>query len=140
MPDAPAPVTDPTLAPHVEALVEAVRTSGGGVSFVEVLEQVLASRGLEVAGDRFLGIGPAHLVICTTVSPTFTRIVETALGSRRIHLTPTTAFVYFHDGKRVNLPMANGGRRYRTPHWVPVVLNPGPPPAPRRSGMRPTRP
>jgi hypothetical protein len=46
------------------------------------------------------------------------------LASRQIEACSTTALIYFCDGARLNLPLAQPGKRgYKAPHWLPIALN-----------------
>jgi hypothetical protein len=47
-------------------------------------------------------------------------------AARKIHPVPTSRLTYIIDGKFLSLPIAKNERHYKKPHWLPVVLNPGP--------------
>jgi hypothetical protein len=44
----------------------------------------------------------------------------------RIHTDPASLVVYMVDGRVPMLPIVKQVRHYKTPHWAPVVFNPGP--------------
>ena len=42
------------------------------------------------------------------------------------HMKTTAFLTYLVDGITLNLPIAKQRRKYKTPHWLPVVFNLGP--------------
>lgn len=39
-----------------------------------------------------------------------------------ISKVPGQPFIYFIDGKALNLPIVKTNRQYKTPHWLPVLF------------------
>lgn len=103
------------------------------MTFVELQNRVGArSRGEHtlLASVRGGGAPDPNLVLWCDTSLEFNAAIISLMAARRIHLTPTSWLVYAYDGEFAPLPIATRPPRkgYRTPHWAPVVLNPGPPP------------
>jgi hypothetical protein len=134
-------LSDPTLDAHVEAVVGLVHRDQH-VSLVEV-ERLLAPRGVETTGSAALGLTVGdeaqNIFLWVGASSVFVDIVRAALDSGRIHIAPAPLLTYLCDGKFPRLPLAKRAVRYKTPHWLPVVLNPGPQPRPRPRRARAAR-
>lgn len=45
------------------------------------------------------------------------------VAARRIELVPTTPLVYLCDGGGLTYPLVKSARKYKKPHWLPVVVN-----------------
>ena len=43
----------------------------------------------------------------------------------KIRIDIAQPIVYMTDGKMLNLPLVKSNRNYKTPHWLPIVLNTG---------------
>ena len=86
-----------------------------GVSFVELQQAV----GPESEGDM-MWEWKGNLIVWAGMSAQF---IE-ALKKADISVRPTTAFVYLADGQTLQLPLAKRFQAYKTPHWLPMVINP----------------
>lgn len=122
-----------TTADAAQVIIDQVRSTNGGTSFVEV-NRALEKAGMTVAGDYAIDLGQ-NLVAWADVSEEYVAAVRAALDTGQIHMRPTIALVYAIDGRILNMPVAQkvpkGG--YKEPHWLPVSLNLGPHPDARRS-------
>lgn len=50
--------------------------------------------------------------------------LEELLNENKIKVDGASRWTYLMDGKSLRLPIAKQCRKYKTPRWVPVVLNP----------------
>lgn len=105
---------------HAEAVEEFVRDFGP-VTFAE-LEQRLAPY-LAVAGDATLLLRPGVLV-WTGLSPAFADLLTGLVSKGRLHLHPSSAWQYYRDGGRLNVPLLKPGTPPDPdrPCWLPVEL------------------
>lgn len=104
------------------------------VTFVEA-ERELAQDGAPCSGDVVIAASSdPHLVVWAGMSQEFADAVELARAGGRLHFVPTQHLTYLIDGQVLTLPLAQRppDRGYRTPHWLPVVMRPGPAAAPER--------
>jgi hypothetical protein len=104
-------------------IITLVEQHRGGVSFVELSQQVEG-----FSGDLALCCGE-NLVIWPGVSQEAFDALDELRKTRAIHYFPTSVLVYLADGMVPQMPQAKARRKYKTPHWAPAVINPGPPPA-----------
>jgi hypothetical protein len=95
----------------------------GSMSFVDV-ERYLASEGVETEGDRIVELGYG-VVLWAGVSSEFCALLKQAMGSGLVEAVACSPFVYWHDGKSVDLPLAKRvpAEGYKKPHWCPIVFN-----------------
>lgn len=117
-------MTSPVLAmaERIEALIT---TRRGSVSFAELDALPGFTKrpdGTAFVYDRF------NIVIWANLSDDAAAAIRYLIEAERIHLTPTSLLVYLVDGLTLTLPVAKQARRYKKPHWLPVVLDPGPDP------------
>ena len=93
------------------------------VSFVEL------EKGIEgFAGEKAMilhGDGYDNIVLWDGVSEEAAAALDELRSDGRIHFTPTNVLVYLIDGIVPDLPIAKSRRKYKKPHWLPAVLNPG---------------
>ena len=138
-PEASRALGAPAFDAHVEAVVRLVHRDPH-VSLVEV-ERLLASRGIAVTGEAALAVGGVarNIILWVGASSLFVDIVRAALDSERIHIAPASLLTYLCDGKFPRLPIVTRAVRYKTPHWLPVVFNPGPQRLPRLRRARAAR-
>ena len=111
----------------VLAIENYVRDQGGGVSFAELC-RVMAPL-MPVKGEWAIELAD-NLVLWAGVSDRFKNAVLQLVNERRIHARPTRLLVYLIDGGTLKMPLAARipPSGYKSPHWAPVVLNPGPNP------------
>ena len=50
--------------------------------------------------------------------------LDALVANALIVAIPSSAKLYLYDGKRVNLPVALPGKKYKKVHWLPVVWRP----------------
>lgn len=121
-------MTDQELRERVLALV----TDSPTMTFAELVNRL----GARARGDRALyasrldGSGPdPNAVLWMGTSLDLNEALIGLMHDGQIHLTPTPWLTYAYDGEVLQLPIAKRAPRhgFRAPHWVPAVLNPGPP-------------
>src|SRR5262245_65092617 len=107
-----------TTEQMADAIVEAVRVRGYGVSFVELQDAI----GDESRGDLAWEIVP-NVVIWSGMSEQFLDALK--LTRHRIEPTPTSRLVYLCDGAVLPYPLAKqlSKKGYKKPHWCPVAFN-----------------
>ena len=103
------------MSPMAEQILAMV-TNKGNVSFAE-LERIEGFGG----GDLEMCIPGHNLVMWQGL----TSEAGDALEELRelIHPKPTSVLVYLIDGKVPHLPVVKSGRRYKKPHWAPLIFN-----------------
>jgi hypothetical protein len=57
--------------------------------------------------------------------------LNSLLKAGEVHMKPTMPLVYMCDGVMIRLPTVKRAVKYKSPHWLPVVFNPGPPKLPK---------
>ena len=67
-----------------------------------------------------------NLIFWVNVSDEAVAALDRLMRDGRIHRVPTSALVYFADGKALSIPIAKKVRSYKKPHWFPVCFRPGP--------------
>jgi len=117
-----------------EKIVQCVREKGG-TSFVELMRAV----GPEAEGDISMEAPPGYNIVWWSgMSETFVDALE--LARSYIEPTPTSVLVYAIDGGMLGLPIVKQARRYKKPHWVPMVFNLRKTNTSSRSAPQPSRP
>ena len=106
------------MTPMAEQILEMV-TDRRGVTFAE-LEQIDGFSG----GDLALMLGE-NIFMWTGLTEKAADAIGELRDLKQIHPVPTSVMTYAIDGKMLNLPLAKARRAYKTPHWIPVVFNPG---------------
>ena len=103
------------MSPMAQEILAMV-TNKGNVSFAE-LERIDGFGG----GPWSIGVPDHNLIMWRGL----TREAFDALEELRelIHPKPASFLVYMCDGKVPCLPVAKSARRYKKPHWAPVVYN-----------------
>lgn len=97
-----------------------IKERGDGVTFVE-----LKKAFPEAAGDQ-TWLGPEQLgetLYYNNLSETF---IKTLGGMLNIHvrMTPTILLTYLIDGGPIPAyPVVKTARKYKKPHWIPVVFD-----------------
>ena len=88
-----------------------------GTSFVEFLDVP------GVSGDTdYIVANEPNIVIWPGLSNEAIAALESLKARGLIAAVPTSPLVYFHDGMYPNLPIVKGVKKYKTPHWLPVVF------------------
>lgn len=110
---------------HDVAMMEAHVKRMQGVTFAE-LQRVLA-QDMPTFGNQDI-LAPENLVFWIGLSDRFTAAFTKLVHEGRVHMWPTTAWAYLVEGACLRLPIAQhpGERDYKTLHWVPIVIHPGP--------------
>jgi len=108
-----------------------------GVTFVEI-EKQLAKAGLDYKGDRvFCSAFDENIVFWMGANDDFINALVELVNSGDIYAVEVHPLIYLIDGKMLTLPIAKRPPKagYKEPHWMPVVLNPGPRPAKKGKGQ-----
>jgi hypothetical protein len=115
------PLDPETVEGHAQAVEEYILEIGS-VSFVEI-ERVLVGRGVDVRGEHAMVIDSHNLVMWAAMSEHFMAIMDALQRRKRIEPKPTSILVYLADGALLKFPVAQRARRYKEPHWAPLVWN-----------------
>ena len=92
----------------------------GGVSFVELQNYFEG-----VKGDFDWGNAKLNIWFWFGMSEQSIRVLQSALDTDVLKMTPTSLFVYLADGSIPRVPIAKRVQKYKTERWVPVVFNRG---------------
>lgn len=108
-----------------DAIVQVV-TDKKGVSFAEI-ERLYERLGYDYKGDCSLCV---HDNECLLLWLNWTQeacdIINELVMTEKVHLDAAHPLIYMLDGIIPQLPIAKRvNYKYKTPHWVPVVLNAG---------------
>ena len=105
-----------------EAVAALVRETGGGVSFVEIVQ--LLDPYMPVQGDRQLTY-PDHptIVLWDEMSHEFCQLMLELVSEQILKCSPTEWLVYIADRMVLTLPLATELTQYQEPHWLPVVFD-----------------
>ena len=103
-----------------EELLKFIERGKGSVSFVNV-EDFFKQHGVDYKGE---------LALCSTRDPNIIYWVnwnELALSiyqsiEDKIKKVPCSEFIYLIDGKSLKFPTVKSPIKYKTEHWLPVVL------------------
>src|SRR5205823_3305054 len=79
-----------------------------------------------------------NIVLWAEISYEAADAVRQLLAAGDCYAEPASPLVYMLDGFSLNLPLAQRAVAYKTPHWLPVTLNPGP--APKSKTKKPSAP
>ena len=103
-----------------EEIYNFIKKKKGGVSFIELEEQVEGFKG-----DKYLVSGEyKNLIVWQNVSQQAIDSIGELLAEERITAQSTTPLVYLIDGGRyLNFPIAKKSQDYKNPRWMPCVLN-----------------
>jgi hypothetical protein len=111
-----------------EAILDLVKTRQN-VSFVEIgrLEGATGAHGIGPGG----GGNPENVIYWSGLSESAVDALLDLRAEGAIHYQPVSSvLVYLADGALMNLPRVKSvaalKRGYKKPHWLPVVINPGP--------------
>lgn len=67
-----------------------------------------------------------HIVFWTGWNQEAYDIMAELLKEGKIHREPVTQFIYFIDGKVLQMPIVKHNRQYKTDHWLPTAFCKGP--------------
>lgn len=95
------------------ALVEEL----GGVSFVDLGRRIEGFNG-----DREYYLADTEIVIWGGMSPEAIESLNALMDEKKIVPKDSNLLVYLIDGQTLRLPLAKGKRKYKTPHWAPIVF------------------
>jgi hypothetical protein len=104
-------------------------TERRNVSFAELSRSV---EGFD--GELGLILNDFNICLWPHLSQAAVDALEELRLAKAIYPKPTSVLVYLADGAVPNMPIARGRRRYKRPHWAPLVtpvailsLSPPPP-------------
>jgi hypothetical protein len=95
-------------------------TERRNVSFAELSRSV---EGFD--GELGLILNDFNICLWPHLSQAAVDALEELRLAKAIYPKPTSVLVYLADGAVPNMPIARGRRRYKRPHWAPLVFNPG---------------
>ena len=93
-----------------------------GTSYVE-LENLFTSLGfywkgnLEICSDVC-----SNVIFWTGWNKEAIEVINSLQREGLISKEPGQPFIYYIDGKALNLPLVRTYRKYKTPHWLPVLF------------------
>lgn len=95
-------------------------------SFADLKRNLNANNRLD-GTISFCASRDENVVLWAGMSQDFGNALAYLLSEELIELTPTEYLVYLCDGYVLDLPVAKRLRKkgFKSPHWLPVVLNPG---------------
>jgi hypothetical protein len=88
------------------------------VSMVEITRLDGAQGDLQWALDDY------NIVLWAGLSELLVDALELLRKTKAIELHPCSPLVYWGDGAALSLPLAKQARKYKKPHWQPVVFRP----------------
>jgi hypothetical protein len=92
------------------------------VSFVELTTQIDG-----FSGNHTMGLNK-NTIFWDNTSQEAINALSDLLAAGSIKMMPADVLVYILDGVHLDLPVAQQiGRKYKTPHWVPIVFSVGGP-------------
>jgi len=109
----------------LEKIKKYIDDNRGGVSFAEL------SKIDGFNGDREISFDSAkfsNIIVWSGVSEEAVSSLRKLVDNKSYHFHPTSSLTYMADGAMLNIPIAKSVRHYKTPHWIPTVINIGMPP------------
>ena len=122
---------EPTLSPAAAHVLALIRRQYAGTSLVEI-SNMLSAAGFDPTGDvTITHPSDPNLIIWMGASDLLADVLNELVQARLVHYQDTNPLVYAYDGGGLTLPIANRPPRqgYKSPHWLPIVVNAGPPTA-----------
>lgn len=112
--------TQTTPCPTQKDIYNFIREQGDGVTFVELLRNFPSGRGdySWLAGEEF-----GEVIIYTGLSEAFMTTLRMMVFDKIIMMKPTLPLVYLIDGASQPYPVVKSTRKYKKPHWLPVVFD-----------------
>lgn len=102
-----------------ESILEYVKEKSGGVSFVELANNIPG-----FSGDYSIGVGK-NIWYWFFMSEEAADALRELIDEGGIHLALSDILVYMVDGGIPNVPIAKRLREYKKPRWLPTVVNLG---------------
>lgn len=90
-----------------------------GTTFVELCREIPGFAGKL----RLTAADYPNVVLWGNVSAEAIDAINQLQMERTIYLKPTLDLTYRADGEILRLPIAKGFKQYKSPRWLPVVLN-----------------
>ena len=94
-----------------------------GVTFAELEHHF----GEEIKGTKYIASALNHNVIFwVDLSHEFIEAYRELFYEKKIEIKNfgvATYLCYVYDQKTLNMPLVQGARNYKTPHWMPVEIN-----------------
>jgi hypothetical protein len=117
------------------ALADAIREKleFNHVSFAELMRIPGVQGDLEWYRD---GEDFGNIILWSGLSQEAFDILQAMIKAGECHLVPTSLLIYLADGEMLRLPLVKRIMRYKTPHWLPCVLNRGPAKAQKKREIR----
>jgi hypothetical protein len=112
-------MTDDTILSPMAKQILTIVTRYRHVSFAELERRVDG-----FSGDQGMFVEPWNIVLWPCLSREAFDALKELQDQKLIVADPTSTLTYFIDGMVPNLPIVKAKRRYKKPHWAPVVLNP----------------
>lgn len=77
----------------------------------------------EFDGNYEKAIREHNIILWSGISLEMIEAIDSLIKEKLIDIYPTTPLVYMADGAVLSLPIAKSMRKYKKPHWAPVVFN-----------------
>lgn len=127
-------MTPTNLSPAAQIIYNIVRSARVGTSFSEI-EGALRFTGHDPAGDLgMFATAWSNVYMWIGINADFIAWMHELTEADLVHFHPTSPLIYAYDGGALpdmplvtELPPAGGG--FDEPHWLPLVVNFGPPAA-----------
>lgn len=100
-------------------IIELVKKTGGGVSFVEL------SKIEGFSGEYWFGEADNNIFYWFSCSEAGTDAINNLRKKGIIALVSTSATVYHADGLIPTFPIVNKAKKYKHPRWQPAAINKG---------------
>jgi hypothetical protein len=94
------------------------------VSFAEFDQKITGFKG----GDKMILVESekaCNIVLWFGLTDQAVDAMEELRVNKKIHAVPASFLVYAADGVMPRLPLAKSARKYKEPHWLPVVFRAG---------------
>jgi hypothetical protein len=101
-----------------EAILDLIRAYRN-VSFAELSQRIDGFKGDQEWLNSY------GWVLWSGISREAIDVLQSMLEAGEVHMAPAHWLVYMFDGAALKLPLVKCARKYKRPHWCPVVFNPG---------------
>lgn len=93
-----------------------------GTSYAE-LEYLFTRLGFNWKGDLEIYSDQCdNVIFWTGWNKEAIEVINSLQREGLINKVPGQPFIYYIDGKALNLPIVRTNRQYKTPHWLPVLF------------------
>lgn len=93
-----------------------------GTSYVE-LENLFTSLGFDWKGDlEIYSDVCSNVIFWTGWNKEAIEVINSLQREGLIGKVPGQPFIYYIDGKALNLPLVRTYRQYKSPHWLPILF------------------